>query len=151
MTSYFPDVNVWVALCDEPHVHSGSAWRWLNSIADDSRILFARYTHLGLLRMLTNAHVMGSNAVSLGGAWKIYDRWLEDPRVASYPEPDKVDNALRRLTLGRGRSLSTNAVGDCYILAFALNAGATLVTFDRALFKLARQSGCKAVLPGGLH
>jgi toxin-antitoxin system PIN domain toxin len=150
MTSYCPDVNVWVALSDEPHPHNRSAWHWLNTLPRDSRILFARYSNLGLLRLLTNPSVMGNKPLSLAAAWKVYDDWLADPRVGMYPEPDAAEPIFRGLTMGREKSLSTHDVGDCYLLAFAMGAEATLVTFDRALVKLARRSGCKALSPAAL-
>jgi predicted nucleic acid-binding protein len=39
-------------------------------------------------------------------------------------------------------------VGDCWLLAFAAGIQAALVTFDKALYELARQQSRAAVLPG---
>jgi hypothetical protein len=64
MTSFFLDLNVWLALSDPAHLHSPDAWGWLNGLSGDSlsgdvRLIFSRYTHIGLLRLLTNPAVMG--------------------------------------------------------------------------------------------
>ena len=33
MTSFFPDLNVWLALSFTKHSHSIDAWRWLNKLS----------------------------------------------------------------------------------------------------------------------
>jgi predicted nucleic acid-binding protein len=43
---------------------------------------------------------------------------------------------------------ASNLVGDCYLLAFAKSAQATLVTFDKAVLELAGKQGHTAVNPG---
>ena len=48
----FPDINVWVALTYERHVHHLLAHDWLADASDDVRLLFCRFTQLGLLRLL---------------------------------------------------------------------------------------------------
>ena len=48
----FPDINVWVALTYEGHVHHLVAHDWLADAGDDVRLLFCRFTQLGLLRLL---------------------------------------------------------------------------------------------------
>ena len=95
MTSYCPDVNVWLALTYQNHVHHKDAAKWLASVNDESRVIFMRFTQLGLLRLLTNEAVLGAETVTLGRAWSIYDRWLEDPRLEFYPEPEGVGQAFR--------------------------------------------------------
>jgi toxin-antitoxin system PIN domain toxin len=148
MTLFFPDVNVWLALSVANHSHSEDAWHWLGGVAPDAQLLFSRYTQLGLLRLLTNAAVMGDRPLTLSRAWKIYDRWLEDPRVEFYPEPRGGDAGFRKSTEPFGGSPATKWVGDCWLLAFAAGTGAALVTFDRALYALARKQGHAAAIPG---
>ncbi len=72
MTSYFPDLNVWIALSDLVHSHSKQAWQWLNLLPAHDRVIFSRYTQIGLLRLLTNQAVMGDQTLSLGQAWEVY-------------------------------------------------------------------------------
>jgi predicted nucleic acid-binding protein len=38
-------------------------------------------------------------------------------------------------------------VGDCYLLAFSKQSGASLVTFDKALLEAARKHGYAAIVP----
>jgi hypothetical protein len=64
-----------------------NAWKWLRSLPDDITLIFSRQTQLGLLRLLTNRPAMGEYTLTLGKAWAVYDRWLDDPRVELYPEP----------------------------------------------------------------
>jgi predicted nucleic acid-binding protein len=91
---------------------------------------------------------MGSAALTLGKAWNVYGRWLEDPRVEFYPEPREVDGVYRRVTSPFGSQKASKAVGDCWLLAYAIAIRASLVTFDQALYEHARKQGQAAVIPG---
>jgi hypothetical protein len=65
MTSFFPDLNVWLALSVAGHSHSEDAWTWANMLPRETRLIFCRYTHIGLLRLLTNQAVMGEQTLTL--------------------------------------------------------------------------------------
>lgn len=89
---------------------------------------------------------MGEDVLTIGEAWKVYDRWLEDSRIAIWRETLEFDPALRAATRPFSRLSSPKALGDCYLLAVSQVANATLVTFDRGL-----ASACqKARQPGTL-
>jgi len=147
MTLFFPDINLWLAASDGAHAHYEAAGRWINALPPVSRLLFSRYTQLGLLRLLTNETVMGGYAVSLGKAWDIYDQWLADDRVEFYPEPPGCDRAFRETTRHLHARSASKAIGDCYLIAFAQESGAALVTFDRALAAHAKKFGCRTTTP----
>jgi uncharacterized protein len=147
MTLFFPDLNVWLALSDTGHTHSASAWKWLRILPDDRKLIFSRYTQIGLLRLLTNTSVMGDQTLAVGKAWNVYDRWLEDPRVEFYPEPRNLDTGFRQATEPFAARQASKAVGDCFLLAYARELQATLVTYDRALHEFARKRGYAAVIP----
>ncbi|HEY1809017.1 MAG TPA: TA system VapC family ribonuclease toxin [Acidobacteriaceae bacterium] len=147
MTLYFPDVNVWVALSVVDHSHNAVVWKWLRSLPEDVRLVFSRYTQLGILRLLANAAVTGTQPLTLREAWDVYDQWSEDPRVDFYPEPRNVDSAFRKTSEPFAGKPASKWVGDCWLLAFAEEAGATLVTFDRALLEFARKQGLAAMMP----
>ena len=147
MTSFFPDLNVWLALSVESHPRRGDAWSWMNVLPSEARLIFSRYTHVGLLRLLTNQSVMGEQTLTLRKAWAVYDRWLEDPRVAFYPEPRGIDAAFRHATEPFAAKQASKWIGDCYLLAYARESQAVLVTFDAALQAQARKQGHAAVLP----
>jgi toxin-antitoxin system PIN domain toxin len=147
MTLFFPDVNVWLALSDGGHSHHSFASEWIQLLPDDSSIVLSRFTQIGLLRLLTNTSVMGDRTLTLGEAWAIYDRWLQDPRVEFYPEPRNVEAGFRRATRPIAGKAAAKWVGDCWLLAFAEAAQARLVTFDRGLCEFALNQGCRAVVP----
>lgn len=147
MTLFFPDVNVWLALSIADHSHTEVAWKWLDSVPANSRLLFSRYTQLGLLRLLTNPAITGRHPLTLREAWAVFDGWMSDARVQFYPEPRNADAALRKATEPFAAQPSSKWVGDCWVLAFATGTGATLVTFDKALHDFARKQGYAALLP----
>jgi uncharacterized protein len=148
MISFFPDLNVWLALSDSGNAHAAVAWQWFKELPDDCALLFCRYTQLGLLRLLTNSAVMGDYAHTVQSGWNVYDRWLSDPRIELHPEPRGVDTAFRQATSSFASKPASKWIGDCYLLAFAKESGATLVTFDQALMNLSRKRNCPALIPG---
>jgi hypothetical protein len=147
MTSFFPDLNVWLALSDGGHSHYVIARVWVNSLAPDDRLIFSRYTQIGLLRLLTNKAVMGDQTLTLGQAWAVYDRWLEDPRVEFCPEPRQAESRFRQATEPFAAKPASKWVGDCWLLAFAQATHSRLVTFDQALCDFARKQGHAALRP----
>jgi predicted nucleic acid-binding protein len=98
----FPDINVWVALTYDRHVHHMTARKWFEGLKPTSRLFFGRFTQLGLLRLLSEPAAMGSDqAKSQPDGWRAYDRWLEDGRVDFLDEPSGV----RRQRIGQIRIL----------------------------------------------
>jgi uncharacterized protein len=148
MTSFFPDLNVWLALSVASHKHSADAWAWKAELSRDARLIFARHTQIGLLRLLTNASVMGEQTLILRAAWDVFDQWLEDPQVEFHPEPRNVDLEFKKATRPFASKAASKWVGDCWLLALAVGYEATLVTFDSALHDFARKEGHSAVVPG---
>ena len=113
-------------------MHSNAAWTWF-SRQDNNRFFFCPFTQVGLLRLLATSAVMGKDVRTIGEAWKVYDRWLEDSRVGIQQEPFELDRAFRAATRPVSRLSSPKALGDCYLLAASQVTNATLVTFDRSL------------------
>lgn len=147
MSLFFPDLNVWLALSVAGHSHTTDAWSWFHLLPFDSRLIFSRYRQIGLLRILTNQAAMGQQALTLKKAWGVYDRWLEDPRVQFYSEPRGLDAAFRQATEPFAAKPASKWVGDCYLLAYAKESAAVLVTFDKALLDAARKNGYSAITP----
>jgi len=147
MTLFFPEINVWLALCDAGHPHNTTAWNWLGNLAADEHLVLSRFTQLGILRLLTNRAAMGDKTLTLGEAWDVYERWLEDSRVEFLPEPRQIDAEFRKATKPFSAMQATKWVPDCWLLAFAEAAQARLVTFDRALFEFALKRRHSAVIP----
>jgi toxin-antitoxin system PIN domain toxin len=134
MKSFFPDVNVWIALAYSGHAHHSVARAWFDAV-ESEQIFFCRLTQLGFLRLLTNHHVMGDEVKSQIEAWRIFDRWLEDERIASLPEPPHIEPVFRRLTQSRRGDTSTWT--DAYLAAIAKSAGLVIVTMDKGLGQIA--------------
>jgi len=125
----FPDVNVWLALNYEGHVHHPIARGWFQQLEDDARLCFCRFTQLSLLRLLTTEAVMGKHDVlSQAEAWGVYDQWQGDDRIYLLEEPHNIETAVR--SLSRSRRPAPKDWADSYLAAFAAVAGLRLVTFD---------------------
>jgi uncharacterized protein len=135
----FPDVNVWIALTYEGHIHHLVAREWFVRLEPEARLFFCRFSQLGLLRLLTTEAVMGKDEVmSQAGAWAAYDRWLGDDRVSFLQEPPEMEAAFR--SISRLRRPAPKHWADYYLAAFASVSSLALVTFDRALQVKARQA-----------
>ncbi|HXP84349.1 MAG TPA: TA system VapC family ribonuclease toxin [Bryobacteraceae bacterium] len=126
--TYLADVNVWIALTNPGHQHRSSAAEWFSASAPDL-IAFCRTTQKGLLRLLTNRHVMGANVLNAEDAWDVYDDFFKTGRVRFAEEPPGIERAWREAT--RGPHTGPNFWTDAYLAAFAIAAGYTVVTFDR--------------------
>jgi predicted nucleic acid-binding protein len=108
MKSYFPDVNVWLALTYRGHQHHA------------------------------HPQVMGDEARTQAEAWKAYDQLTSDARVVFHTELDldALESEFRNLT-ATARS-APQQWPDAYLAAFAHAEKLVLVTFDQALSRLTR-------------
>jgi hypothetical protein len=124
-----PDINVWIALTCDGHVHHQKARDWFARLEQSTRLFFCRISQLGFLRLLTNEKVMGGADVkSQEEAWRAYDRWLKDDRVSMLDEPVELERLFRGLA--KSRNAATTNWTDSYLAAFAVASRLTLVTFD---------------------
>lgn len=139
----FPDVNVWIALTYQRHIHYTIARTWLDSVPDDLELGFCRLTQLGFLRLLTTPAVMGNRVMSQAAAWEVYDDWLENGRAAFIEEPPSVERIFR--SVSQSRQPAPKDWADSYVSAFAQDSGLQLVTFDHALHR--RTSGSLLLRP----
>ncbi|MGA2848079.1 MAG: TA system VapC family ribonuclease toxin [Terracidiphilus sp.] len=132
MTSLlFPDVNVWVALNYQHHVHNGVAQGWYEDLPTRARLVFCRQTQLGLFRILTTTAVMEQDVLSQQASWHLYDRWVSTGQLVWADEPQDLETPLRNMTAAG--TASPKVWMDAYLTAFVETANLTLVTFDRAL------------------
>jgi len=133
MRSFLVDANVWLALCSDRHVHHAAAHRWFPTVPPGGAFL-CRLTQLALLRLLTNARVMGVDVLTQAGAWSVYDRLRQDARVGYTDEPLGLEAAFRHLT--QTRQPAAGAWTDAYLAALAETRGLTVVSFDRGFRRL---------------
>lgn len=151
MTSYLIDINVWLARSLGGHPSSRAAHTWLAEEAGvKSRLLWCRITQLGLLRLLTNDMVTGVDTLSLEEAFEVEDRLLEDPRVEFAAERHGLERFFREATNGLRKQKASKVLMDAYLIAFAGVEKATLVTFDKGMWKLAARAGvnCRLLVAG---
>src|SRR5271156_3684374 len=126
--TYLPDVNVWIALSSDRHVHYPAAENWFQNI-ESAQIAFCRITELGFLRLLTNTRVMGDDTLDPSRAWAAYDDLRADPRVIFLDEQTGFSGVWRKA--GQLVHGGPNAWTDAYLGAFAAHTQSRIVTFDR--------------------
>lgn len=137
-----PDVNVWLAAAWARHARHRRAKAWLDQ--DDGPLAFCRVTQMSLLRLVTNPSVTGKDALTRRRAWDLVDRLLADPRVGFLAEPDNLVPLW--MAFSRRDDRDHLLWTDDYLAAFALAAGADIVTLDRPF--LARYPSVSVVLLG---
>jgi hypothetical protein len=125
--TYFPDVNVWIALAAERHAHHRVARRWFGNLQDE-KLAFCRLTQLGFLRLVTNRHVMQEEVMTPDEAWQAYRLLRSDRRIGYLVEPNELPETWQAFTAGS--LTSPNLWTDAYLCALAHAARLTLVTFD---------------------
>ena len=125
------DVNTWLALLAEGHLHHRVAREWFLSLGERQAV-FCRVSQMGLLRLLTQPAVMNKGTMSPEQAWKTYQTLRQDSRVAFAGEPTGLESTWMRLMNESG---SGRAWTDAYLAAFALGHQYTLASFDRGFQK----------------
>lgn len=123
MKSYFPDLNVWIAMAYEAHEHHPSARQWLEHL-DEGTLHFCRFTQIGFLRLLTHPSVMRENVKTQQQAWETYDLLQLDGRVSFLTEPDWSELELTFRNLTSGVRASPKQWPDAYLAAFAASGRA---------------------------
>lgn len=101
---------------------------------------------MGLLRLLTNSRVMGSEALALSAAqaWAVRDQFRSDPRSGFIQEPPGFNDDWRRTS--RAGKIGPNFWTDAYLISLCSATECTLLTFDKAL---ARHRRCEVCLLSG--
>jgi toxin-antitoxin system PIN domain toxin len=123
-----PDVNVWLALTFDSHVHHPAAKAWFDGLSNEI-CFFCRMTQQGFLRLATNRTVFGPDTLTLLEAWQKYDVLLSDQRISFADEPVGLEKQWRTFT--QNQMASPHVWNDAYLAAFAKVANFELVTFDK--------------------
>ncbi len=121
-----PDVNVWLALADENHIHHTAAQRYWQHQAAPA-VAFCRISMLGFLRLATHRSVL-SRPLSPAEAWAIYQQYLAQEDVGFVHETPATEGEFQTLTCQPG--FSPQLWTDAYLAAFARSAGCRIVSFD---------------------
>jgi len=121
-----------MALAVERHQFHQAAAQWWNN--DESQAIgFCRFTQIGLLRLLTSAAAMTGHPLTNEHAWRVYEGFLEDIRVAVFPEPSLIDDLFK--AYAAVPQPAPKVWADGYLAAHAASSNATLVTFDKGFAK----------------
>lgn len=129
-----PDINVWLALTFDSHVHHPIAKAWFDSLVNEE-CLFCRVTQQGFLRLATSAKVFGSHALSLIDAWDKYDLFQSDSNILYAEEPANLETEWRRFT--QSQSYWPRVWMDAYLAAFARAGNWQWITFDQGFLQFA--------------
>jgi hypothetical protein len=128
-----PDINVWVALASDRHMHHALARDWFTA-GRQADTAFCRVTQMGFLRLLTNPRVMGDDVLNQRQAWGVYEQLARDPHVVFAPEPADIEPVWKKLT--QSAFAATSLWTDAYIAALALLYDFHVVSFDRGFRKI---------------
>jgi uncharacterized protein len=135
----FPDVNVWLALTYDRHVHHSAAKAWLEGVDTGARLCFCRFTQISFLRLLNTSAVMGEDGVlSQSRAWNAYDRWIEEGDAILLEEPAAIEPSFR--VFSQQSRPAPKDWADSYLAAFASVLGLKLVSFDQSFRQRFRES-----------
>ena len=134
MTVFLCDVNVWVALTVEHHLHARACESWFEALSDSDRTLFCRCTQQSFLRLLTVSSVFapyGNPPLGNEAAWRAYEVLRADRRVDyTAVEPVGLDERWKAFT---NRPVPSPKLWmDAYLAAFAAAGNLRLVTTDTA-------------------
>ncbi len=125
---FLPDINVWLALAFESHVHHAAASDWFEGLTSEGRA-FVRLTQQGFLRLATNPKAFEAETVTMADAWRMYDAFLADPRISFSGEPTGVERFWRGYT--ERQTYSPKVWNDAFLAALARAADYKLITFDK--------------------
>ncbi len=85
---------------------------------------------MALLRLLTNARVMGSGILRPAQAWAVVQALIDDSRIVVIDQVPSAHAELWRACIAR-REPSPNLWTDAWLAALALAHDCEMVTFDR--------------------
>lgn len=124
---FLPDINFWLALTFEQHLHHPVAKQWFQD--STAPHFFCRLTQLGFLRLATNRQIFAEDSKTLVEAWLLRDEILSDHRVEFIGEPATLEHEWRSYT--QQQTFAHNLWNDAYLAAFAQNRQLKIVTFDK--------------------
>ena len=128
-----PDINVWIALASDRHLHHAPATEWFLSLERGSAA-FCRVTQMGFLRLISNPKVMAEDTVSQQDAWRIYEKLSRDHRALYSPEQPELEKTWKQYSLSTLSGI--NLWTDAYLAALAKVRSWRLVSFDKGFQRL---------------
>jgi hypothetical protein len=129
-----PDVNVWLALVDENHVHHQKAVTYWREQAS-AEIAFCRVTALAFLRLSTHPKVL-SRPLAPEEAWDVYHRYRVEAQVGFILDSPGVDQDF--MEYSRQSGFLHQLWTDCYLAALARFRNCRVVSFDRDFHRFSK-------------
>lgn len=129
--TFLPDINIWLALTLDLHMHHARAAEWVQG--PGVQAVFCRASQQGLFRLLTTGVVMERYVVqplTNKEAWAVYDAYLADYRISHCDEPEELRSTWRHFA-SQGTS-SPKMWMDAYLAAYAVVGEYRMVTTDTA-------------------
>jgi len=123
------DANVLLPLLTEGHAHRAPAADWWDA-CDDGDVGLSLPVRMAILRLLSNARVMGSSVLRPAQAWHAVQSLLDDPRVELLGQIPAAHHTLWYDLVAR-REPSPDLWTDAWLAALAQAHGCEMVTFDR--------------------
>lgn len=125
------DANVLLPLLTEGHAHQAPATDWWDS-CDDGDVGLSLPVRMAVLRLLSNARVMGSYVLRPATAWNAVQSLIDDPRVELIEQVPAAHHTLWYGNVAR-REPSPDLWTDAWLAALAQAHDCEMVTFDRGL------------------
>ena len=135
---YLLDVNVFLALVSENHIHHQLVTMWFNT--PGLRWAICPFTEAGFLR---NATAPRSGQITMSEATAVLARMAHEPGYHYLPIAADWQTLCSPFFT---RLYGTKQVTDAYMLGLALREGLVLVTMDKAIMHLAGNEHSKHVL-----
>ena len=123
------DANVLLLVLTEGHTHRPAAVNWWKG-QPDGAVGLCFLVRMALLRLLTNARVMGSGILRPEQAWEILSQLVGDPRIALIDEAPLTHASFWRANIAR-REPSPDLWTDAWLAALAQATDCEMTTFDR--------------------
>jgi toxin-antitoxin system PIN domain toxin len=123
------DANVLLPILTEGHAHREPAVDWWDGCADDA-VGLSLPVRMALLRLLSNARVMGSGTLRPAQAWSAVQRLIDDPRISVVEQVPAAHAKLWYDNVAR-REPTPDLWTDAWLAALAQAGDCEMVTFDR--------------------
>jgi uncharacterized protein len=122
-----PDVNVWVALSEQIHLHHHRAKSYWDS-ERAGRTAFCGATMMGMLRLLTLPSAMNGRPFGLREAFEKYQEFAELPEVDFIRDSPGLGSLVGAWS---GETFFTSRLWtDAWIAAIAITNDCRIVSFD---------------------
>ena len=123
------DANVLLPILTEGHAHHEPAAAWWQGCAD-ADVGLCLPVRMAILRLLTNARVMGPGILRPAQAWSAVQELIDDPRVTLVEQLPSGHAKLWHANVVR-REPTPDLWTDAWLAALAQSSDREMVTFDR--------------------